>query len=102
MNIELLKKHSENIKNWLVKVRRDFHEHPELGTQEFRTHDKICEYLDEMNIPHRTSFDTGVIAEIEGKNKNITIALRGDIDALPIQDIKSVDYASKNSGICHA
>lgn len=102
MNIEFLKKHSENIKNWLVNVRRDFHEHPELGTQEFRTHDKICEYLDEMSIPYRTSFNTGVIAEIEGENKNITIALRGDIDALPIQDIKNVDYASKHSGVCHA
>lgn len=102
MNIELLKKHSENLKNWLINVRRDFHKYPELGTQEFRTHDKICEYLDEMNISYRTSFYTGVIAEIEGKNKNITIALRGDIDALPIQDIKDVDYASKNNGVCHA
>lgn len=102
MNIEFLKKNSENIKKWLIKVRRDFHEYPELGTQEFRTHKKICDYLDEMNIPHRTSFKTGVIGEIEGNNTDITIALRGDMDALPIQDIKNVDYASKNSGVCHA
>lgn len=92
----------EILKNWLIQVRRDFHKHPELSTKEFRTHNKICEYLDEMNITYRTSFDTGVIADIEGENKNITIALRGDIDALPILDIKDVEYASKNIGVCHA
>ena len=52
MNIELLKKHSENIKKWLIAVRRDFHEYPELGTQEFRTHNRICEYLDEIGRAH--------------------------------------------------
>lgn len=92
----------EILKNWLIQVRRDFHKHPELSTKEFRTHNKICEYLDEMNITHRTSFNTGVIADIEGENKNITIALRGDIDALPILDIKDVEYASENIGVCHA
>ena len=102
MDIKLLRKNTADLKEWLIKIRRDFHEHPELGTQEFRTHDKICEYLNKMGILHRTSFDTGVIADIEGENKNITIALRGDIDALPIKDIKDVEYASKNSGVCHA
>jgi amidohydrolase len=102
MNINILKKNSKNLKNWLINVRRDFHQYPELGTQEFRTHDKICEYLNEMNILHRTSFNTGVIGEIEGENKNITIALRGDIDALPILDLKNTEYSSKNIGLCHA
>ncbi|MGL4654019.1 M20 metallopeptidase family protein [Cetobacterium sp.] len=102
MNIDILKKQVKSIENWLIHVRRDFHQYPELGTEEFRTQSKICEYLDKMNIPYRKSFNTGVIADIEGNNKNITIALRGDIDALPITDLKNIEYSSKNKGICHA
>ncbi|MGL4672900.1 MAG: M20 metallopeptidase family protein [Cetobacterium sp.] len=102
MNIEILKKEVLALNDWFIHVRRDFHSYPEIGTQEFRTHDKICEYLKGMNINYRTSFNTGVIADIEGLNKNITIALRGDIDALPILDKKNVSYSSKNIGVCHA
>jgi amidohydrolase len=55
-----------------------------------------------MKIPYKTLFNTGVVAEIEGENKDITIAFRGDIDALPIEDLKEVCYSSKNKGVCHA
>lgn len=102
MDINKLKSESQKIKDWLIDVRRDFHQHPELGTEEYRTHDKICEYLNDMNIPYRTSFNTGVIADIVGENKDITIALRGDIDALPILDMKTTEYSSKIKGVCHA
>lgn len=102
MDINRLKEDCLGLSQWLTDVRRDFHEHPELGTQEVRTHAKICEYLDEMGIPHRTLFGTGIVADIEGENPNITIALRGDIDALPIDDVKGVCYSSKNQGKCHA
>ncbi|MGL4672666.1 M20 metallopeptidase family protein [Cetobacterium sp.] len=102
MDIQKLKFEADKIKDWLIEVRRDFHKHPELGTQEYRTHDKICEYLKEMEIPYRTSFNTGVIADIAGENSNITIALRGDIDALPILDMKTTEYSSKIKGVCHA
>ena len=102
MDIQKLKFEADKIKDWLIEVRRDFHKHPELGTQEYRTHDKICEYLKELEIPYRTSFNTGVIADIAGENSNITIALRGDIDALPILDMKTTEYSSKIKGVCHA
>lgn len=102
MNISDLKKEIGNLKEWLIDVRRDFHEHPELGTQEVRTHKKICEYLDEMGIEHRTLFGTGVVADILGENPEFTIAFRGDIDALPIEDIKNQPYSSKEKGKCHA
>ncbi|WP_297596158.1 M20 family metallopeptidase [uncultured Cetobacterium sp.] len=102
MKINTLKENAMKIERWLTEVRRDFHEHPELGEQEYRTHDKICEYLKAMGIEHRTIFKTGVIADIEGEDKSFTVALRGDIDALPILDKKNVEYASKNKGVCHA
>lgn len=93
----------ENEKQWLVDVRRDLHKHPELGQQEFRTMNKICEYLDEMGVSYRKEvFKTGVIAEIKGENSEYTVGIRADIDALPIIDRKSCSYASENQGVCHA
>ena len=87
MDIANIKKLVEDEKQWLIDVRRDFHYHPEIGQQEFRTMNKICEYLNEMGITYKKEvFKTGVIAEIEGQNKDYTIALRADIDALPIED----------------
>ncbi len=103
MDITNIKKLVEDEKQWLIDVRRDFHSHPELGQQEFRTMNKICEYLDEMGISYKKEiFKTGVIAEIEGENRDYTIALRADIDALPIEDRKTCNYSSKNQGVCHA
>ena len=103
MDIANIKKLVEDEKQWLIDVRRDFHSHPELGQQEFRTMNKICEYLDEMGISYKKEiFKTGVIAEIEGENRDYTIALRADIDALPIEDRKTCNYSSKNQGVCHA
>lgn len=88
---------------WLIDVRRDLHSHPELGQQEYRTMGKICEYLDAMKISYKKGiFKTGVIADIMGKDKSYTIAIRADIDALPIQDKKKCEYSSKNQGVCHA
>ena len=103
MNIDTLKKEIEKEKNWLINVRRDFHKHPELGQEEYRTMEKISEYLKEMKIPYKDKvFKTGIIAEIIGEDRNYTIALRADIDALPIVDKKNVSYASINEGKCHA
>lgn len=103
MELEKIKRKAEEFNNWLIEVRRDFHSHPELGQEEYRTMQKICEYLDEMKIKYKSQvFKTGVIADIEGKDKNYTIAIRADIDALPIQDKKDCTYSSKNKGVCHA
>ena len=53
MEQETIKRKVEEIAEWLIDVRRDFHSHPELGQQEFRTMNKICEYLDEMGITYK-------------------------------------------------
>ncbi|MGL4394668.1 MAG: M20 metallopeptidase family protein [Brevinema sp.] len=87
---------------WLVAVRRDFHENPELGFEEFRTSDKIKEYLTEMGLSPKSIAQTGVIAEITGQDPSRTIAIRADIDALPIHDSKDCPYRSKIDGKMHA
>ncbi|SFB71610.1 amidohydrolase [Brevinema andersonii] len=91
------------IQNWLIDVRRDFHRHPELSEKEFRTSKKIQQYLSEMNIPYQTGIAcTGIIGNISGISSNINIALRADIDALPIQDAKICSYRSTVEGVMHA
>lgn len=85
----------------LVDIRRDFHKNPELSQQEFRTQRKIQDYLNEWNIENYVCADTGVIGIIRGKNGR-TIGLRGDIDALPINEINNNSYCSINPGVMHA
>lgn len=93
---------TKEISPWLSKVRRDLHMYPELGMEEFRTQEKICEYLDEFKIPYKKMAKTGVVGEIKVKNPLKTIALRADIDALPILEKNNVSYKSKNIGVMHA
>ncbi len=92
----------KKIEPWLIEVRRDFHKHPELGYEEFRTSQKIKEYLQEMGLTPIAIAKTGVYADIKGKDSSIKIAIRADIDALPIQDNKDCPYKSTVAGKMHA
>jgi len=90
------------IQDWMVKIRRDFHKYPELSSQEKRTRDMITSYLKSLEIPYKTfNYHYGVIGLIRGKGGS-TVALRADMDALPIEDRKHVEYASQNRGVMHA
>lgn len=94
---------SKKISPWLKEVREDFHQFPELGLEEFRTSEKVINYLSEMGIKNIEKMaGTGVVASILGKDSNLTIGLRADMDALPIQDKKDLPYSSKIKGVCHA
>jgi amidohydrolase len=87
----------------VVAIRRYLHMHPELAFQEKNTADFICKKLDEYGIPYeRDIAKTGVVAFIEGKQKNKVIALRADMDALPIKEANDVPYCSTNPGVMHA
>jgi amidohydrolase len=87
--------------NELVGWRRELHSHPEVGYAEYRTTDLIVTVLSSFGLaPKRLSFGTGVICDI-GPGPDF-VALRADIDALPLPDHKSVSYASQNAGVCHA
>lgn len=87
----------------LVKIRRDFHRYPELGTKEVRTSKKICEYLEKWGIEYQAGVaDTGVVGIIRGKEDGATVAIRADIDALPITEDNAKEYASTINGVMHA
>ncbi|HAI20601.1 MAG TPA: amidohydrolase [Clostridiales bacterium UBA8153] len=87
----------------LVETRRDLHRHPELGMQEHRTAGLVAERLRALNIPVQTGVGgTGVVGVLTGGRPGPTIALRADMDALPIQDRKAVPYASSVPGVMHA
>lgn len=90
------------IKGWLVEIRRDFHQYPELGFEEIRTQSKIVEYLNNMGIENKRVAKTGVVGIIRGSKDGKTVGLRADIDGLPMMDRKKVDYRSKNPGKIHA
>jgi len=86
------------------KIRRHLHQNPELSYQEVKTGKFIAKELKSMGIPHETGWaDNGVVAYIKGKQASKkVIALRADIDALPIHEANKVSYASKNKGVMHA
>lgn len=91
-------------KDYIIQMRRYFHAHPEVSLQEFETCKKIEEALDTLGIPHRRVGETGVYAWIDGKKSSHgkIVALRADIDALAMQDLKTVEYHSQREGFCHA
>lgn len=90
--------------DFCINLRRWFHQHPELSLQEFNTALKIEEELDKLGIEHERIGDTGVYAKIQGKlGKGKVLAIRADIDALKIQDLKTeCAYRSLNEGVLHA
>ena len=86
-----------------IAIRRHLHAHPELSYEEFKTAAFIQQQLTSYNIPFTVMATTGVVGIIEGKNPaSKVIALRADMDALPIQEENRVDYASKIAGVMHA
>lgn len=79
--------------DYIVSLRCDFHSHPEISLQEFRTAQRIEEELDKLGIPHQRSGETGVYSEIKGEQPGSgVIALRADIDALAITETHDVPY----------
>lgn len=86
----------------IVAIRRDFHKNPELSQQEFRTQKKIEEYLNLWGIENYRCAETGVVGIIRGNCEGTTVGLRGDIDALPINEKNSTSYCSVNPGVMHA
>lgn len=86
----------------LVEFRRDLHRHPELGFREHRTAGRVSEALEELGLPVRRNVGiTGVVADIVNGDGPV-VALRADMDALPIQEDADHDYPSSVPGVMHA
>jgi len=87
----------------LVEIRRDLHQHPELSNREFRTAGIVAEHLRQLDLSVQTGIaHTGVVGLLEGTRSGPTVAVRADMDALPIQELNMVPYRSKHDGVKHA
>ncbi|PAB59619.1 M20 family metallopeptidase [Anaeromicrobium sediminis] len=96
------KKILEMQKDYVIKLRRDFHANPELSWKEFRTSKRIKEELENMGISYVEMAGTGVVGTINGNLPGKTIALRGDMDALEVTEKNEIEYKSQNPGVMHA
>ena len=93
----------EQDREYITALRRWFHSHPELSLKEYNTAARVEEELNAIGIPTRRVGETGVLGTIRGgRGSGRKIILRADIDALPIQDEKTVSYASQCPGVMHA
>lgn len=87
----------------VIRLRRHFHQYPELALQEFQTSAFIQKYLEELGYQVRHVPPTGLIAEHPCmKNREKMVVLRAEMDALPVQECTGLDYASRNKGCMHA
>lgn len=92
------------LKSRLIELRRDIHAHPELAFHESETASRLTAALREIGVPDvRSVATTGVVARVPGRNRSgPLVAIRGDIDALPIQEATGLSFASRTSGVMHA
>jgi hippurate hydrolase len=103
MLLEKIKTRAKDFTADAIAIRHHLHAHPELSYQEFETSTFIQSQLTAYGIPHTVMATTGVVGIIEGKNPaSRIVALRADIDALPITEENQVPYKSRNEGVMHA
>ncbi len=101
MDDQLLKSLVEAEREWIISKRRALHRVPEKGFAEFKTQKIIMDALDEIGVPYQTE-RTWVIGLIEGALPGETVALRADIDALPLDEPEGLDFRSEHPGMMHA
>jgi len=101
---EIILKQSSDLKDEVIRLRRHFHKFPELSYEETGTASFICNWLQKNGIEYRNGIaGTGIIGTIKGKeNGKMVIAIRAEMDALPVTERNLTDYASVNKGKMHA
>lgn len=93
---------AKSIASELIDIRRDLHRHPEIGWEEVRTSQKIADYCEKLGLSvTRNAVKTGVVATLNGDRSGPGLALRADIDALPIQEETDVAHKSTVPGKAH-
>lgn len=93
---------AEQVNEYVIRMRRYFHQYPELGFKEFKTQETIESELRGIGLSPKKMGGTGVVADIKGALPGKTVAVRADIDGLPIKEENDIEYASKNEGVMHA
>ncbi len=102
-NLKKIRELSRELTPQLVEIRRHLHQYPELSFQEFKTTEYLQEWLEKAGLEIHTEYaDTGVVGILRGGESGCVVALRGDIDALPLEEKTGLEYASRNPGVMHA
>ena len=96
----LIARAADELQPKLVEIRRDFHMHPELSNREIRTSRMVAERLKALGLEVKTGY--GVVALLKGAHPGPVVAVRVDLDALPIQEVRDIPYKSKVNGVMHA
>src|SRR4051812_19930110 len=102
--LTFIREQSQSLAGEVIAMRRHLHAHPELSYQEHETAKYVATKLRSFGLtPIEGIAGTGVVVTVEGKNPSSkTIALRADMDALPIHEAGKAEYKSKNTGVMHA
>lgn len=103
MKENIFLKSTDKVEDFVIGIRRRLHKCPELDFSLPKTTKIICETLEELKINYKKNIGkSGIVADIMGKNKNITLAFRADMDALPIMEETQCDFKSEHKGKMHA
>jgi amidohydrolase len=100
--VDELKKQVESLTEQIIAWRRDFHRHPEIAFEEHRTSSVLRKFMEGLDIPVQTMAKTGLRGMLKGKPGGKTVALRADIDALPLKEEGDKEYISENPQATHA
>lgn len=92
----------EDHRGKIIALRRDLHEHPEVSWQEHRTTSVVIERLEAVGVAVTAMAGTGAIADLGASEPRVRIALRADLDALPLDEETGLPFASRQQGVCHA
>lgn len=92
----------DNLKDYIISMRRHFHKHPELSFEEHDTLSRIKEELENMGLKVNTIPRGGLYADISGERDGNSVALRADVDALPVTEETNLEFRSGNEGVMHA
>ena len=98
-----IERRTSEITDEIIAIRRAIHEHPEIEFEEVETASRVTSILEKLDIPHKTKVGgTGVVGIIEGGAPGPTVAIRSDMDALPMEEASGVSFPSKIPGKMHA
>jgi amidohydrolase len=86
----------------LIDFRRDLHAHPELSFEEHRTSERLRSRLEAAGLTPRSVGETGLVVDLGAPEPRRRVALRGDLDALPVRERSGLDWSSTVDGVCHA
>ncbi len=98
-----IKETAQKYSDYIIEMRRKFHQNPEVSTKEYETSKTIMAELDKIGVPYvQMGLETGVLATIKGAKEGKTILLRADMDALTVNEENDLPFKSKNEGVMHA